>query len=199
MIRDEYIDDFVRTEQLSVETGAKILEVNFSCPNVGKEGLICNDTDMSSALLEAMKPARGNVPLLVKIGYFPKDAQKELETLLDAIHRFANGVVAINTIQAKVVDKSGSQVLPGSSVRIMSGICGVSIRWAGLEMAERIVAYRKKKGWKDFTVVGVGGVVSTDDYFEYMKRGVDAVQSATGAMWNPNLANEIQRSTALHV
>ncbi|MDP1722933.1 MAG: hypothetical protein Q8L37_07060 [Candidatus Gottesmanbacteria bacterium] len=197
MTSSQYIDDFARTAKLAKETGAPVLEVNFSCPNVGKEGLICNDVETSSTILEAMKPVRGNVPLLVKVGYIPADQQSMLEALLDAIHDHASGVVSINTIQAKVTNDGGQQILPGSPVRLYSGVCGGAIRWAGLEMAERIMAYKKRKGWKDFVVIGVGGVVSPDDYFAYMKLGVDAVQSATGAMWKPDLAIDIRRSGIL--
>lgn len=196
MDRDEYIEDFAKTCREARVIGVPVLEVNFSCPNFGKDGLICNDVVTSRDILAALRNAKGNTPLLVKIGYFFPKEQDSLEALLDAIHENADGVVAINTIQAKVTDARGNQVLPGSSVRLFSGICGVKIRWAGLEMAERIVAYKKKKGWKDFIVVGVGGVVSVDDYWEYMKRGVDAVQSATGSMWKPDLANEIRSSVA---
>lgn len=189
---DAYIRDFAKTCQIATATGAPILEVNFSCPNVGREGLICNDVETSRAILEELKTTKSNKPLLVKIGYFPSEQQELLEGLFDAIYDNADGVVAINTIQAKVTDKRGTQILPGNPVRLFSGICGAAIRWAGLEMAERIMAYKKKKGWKDFVVVGVGGVVTPNDYFEYMKRGVDAVQSATGAMWRPHLAMEIR-------
>lgn len=195
MSSDEYIDDFARTARLAKETGAPILEVNFSCPNVGKEGLICNDVDTSRAILEAMKPVRGNIPLLVKVGYFPTDQQPIFETLLEVIHDKADGVVAINTIQAKVTDDRGQQILPGSPVRLQSGVCGAAIRWAGLEMAERIMEYKKRKGWKDFVVIGVGGVTSATDYHQYINLGVNAVQSATGAMWKPDLANEIRSSS----
>lgn len=196
MDRDEYIEDFAKTCREAWETGAPVLEVNFSCPNFGKDGLICNDMVTSRDILEALRKAKGNTPLLVKIGYFPSEQRESLEALLDAIHENADGVVAINTIQAVVTDIQGRQILPGSPVRLLSGICGVKIQWAGLNMAERIVAYKRKNGWKDFVVVGVGGVVSVHDYWEYMKRGVDAVQSATGAMWKPNLANEIRTSAA---
>lgn len=193
MTFDEYVADFVHTARAAAATGAPVLEVNFSCPNVGKEGLICNDVETSAVLLEAMKPVVGNTPLLVKIGYFAPNAQSELEKLLDAIHLNAAGVVAINTIQATVVDKEGRQALPGSPVRMQSGICGAAIRWAGREMSERIIAYKRSKGWKDFTVVGVGGVVTPEDYFAYMQIGVDAVQAATGPMWQPDLAIRIRQ------
>jgi tRNA-dihydrouridine synthase len=35
-------------------------------------------------------------------------------------------------------------------------------------------------------------VTLAQDYFDYKKAGADAVMSATGAMWNPNLAHEIK-------
>ena len=44
-----------------------------------------------------------------------------------------------------------------------------------------------------FTIVGVGGVSSADDFKKYREAGADAVMSATGAMWNPMLAQEIKK------
>ena len=192
MTMDTYVDDFARTCQAAVATGAKVLEVNFSCPNVGKEGLICNDVETSRMILEALKKAKGTVPLLVKVGYFSKEQQGDLEKLLEAIYENAEGVVAINTITAKVVDQNGNQLLPGSAVRLVSGVCGAAMRWAGLEIVERIMQYKHSKGWKDFTGMGVGGVTFVEDYRADMKFGVDAVQSATGAMWKTQLAIDIR-------
>jgi dihydroorotate dehydrogenase (NAD+) catalytic subunit len=196
MSRDTYIDDFVRTATLAKETGAPILEVNFSCPNFGKEGLICNDLEMSSDILEALAKAKGNVPLLVKIGYFGESQRDGLNKLIDAIYEYADGVCAINTISAKVVNEQGEQALPGNPVRLSSGICGSTIAWAGLEMAEYLTSYRRTKAWKEFVVIGVGGVTKVEDYLAYMKLGVDAVQSATGAMWKPDLAIQVRNEVS---
>lgn len=190
----QYVEDFARTCKAAVETGARMLEVNFSCPNVGKEGLICNDVETSRNILEALKTVKGNVPLLVKIGYFAKDKEEDLEKLLQAIDQNAQGVAAINTIVAKVVNDNGEQLLPGSPVRLVSGVCGRAMRWAGLEMVERIATIKKAKNWKDLAIVGVGGVTTPDDYFHYMNLGADAVQSATGAMWKPHLAIDIRQA-----
>ena len=57
-------------------------------------------------------------------------------------------------------------------------------------MVEKLNKIREKENYK-FAIVGVGGVVTPDDYFEYRKAGADLVQSATGAMFNQNLALEI--------
>ncbi len=194
--REELIEDYARACRFTAESGAPILEVNVSCPNIGKGGMICHDVKTMNDISESLHTMKKNRPLLVKLGYFHISLQDALEKILESIHRFADGVVAINTIQARVINYRGKQELTGDALRLVSGICGAPIRWAGLEMAERIVAYKKKKGWHDFVVVGVGGVVSVDDYWEYMKRGVDAVQSATGAMWKPDLVNEIRTSVS---
>ena len=105
-----------------------------------------------------------------------------------------DGISAINTISAEIVDAQGKQALPGEG-RLRSGVCGNAIRWAGLEMTRRLVALRAELGQR-FAVLGVGGVGSVDDYEEYREAGADAVMSATGAMWNPRLAQEIKQATA---
>lgn len=192
--RQDFIEDFAACCRFARKANPHILEVNLSCPNFGAEGLVCNDLTMSGDVLEALAKAKGNTPLLVKVGYFPKNKQKDMEKLLALIHRYSEGVVGINTISAKVVDKNGNQALPGSSVRLHSGICGAAIRWAGLDFAKRAVAFRRKNGWKDFVIVGVGGVTKPIHFREYMKLGVNAVLSVTGAMWRPTLAIDIRKS-----
>ena len=58
-------------------------------------------------------------------------------------------------------------------------------------MEERLVRLRDEMGL-GFAVVGVGGVSSAADYKAYRAAGADAVMSATGAMWNPRLAQQIK-------
>ena len=43
--------------------------------------------------------------------------------------------------------------------------------------------------------------MKSEDYFEYIASGAESVMSATGAMWNPYLAQEIKKSknTALGI
>lgn len=185
----EFVQDFADAAKQSIHTGAKILEVNLSCPNIGNEGLVCYNIAQSTKVLAAIRNVIGNTPLIVKVGYFQDD--RELGKIAEAVGEYANGIAAINTIAAPVVDKTGKQALPGSPVRLKSGICGASIKWAGVEMVTRLQKIRDKKKL-NFTIVGVGGVTKSEDYFEYIKSGADAVMSATGAMWNPYLAQEIK-------
>lgn len=183
----EFIKDFAKAARLSAETGAKILEANLSCPNIGNEGLVCYNLDVTEAICQAVRKAIGNLPLVLKIGYFKDESQ--LEKLAQIADKYSQGIAAINTLQVEVVDEKGKQALPGKS-RIKSGVCGASIKWAGLEMVERLKRIRGNHHYS-YEISGVGGVMTVSDYFDYRKAGADLVQSATGAMWDPFLAYKI--------
>lgn len=187
---DAFVDDFVLAARLVKETGAKILEVNFSCPNEGTAHLMCFDIPMVRRVSEAIKNEIGSTPLVIKIAYY--EDQAALKKLIQDIGNIVDGISAINTIGSAVRDKNGEQALPGEG-RLVSGVCGEAIKWAGLDMTGRLKNLRDELGMK-FAIVGVGGVSSADDFKKYREAGADAVMSATGAMWNPYLAQEIKES-----
>jgi dihydroorotate dehydrogenase len=184
----QFIDDYILAAKLAYETGVKVLEVNLSCPNIGNEGLVCYNIPVTTEVLKGIRKVIGNVPLVVKIGYYQSD--EELEKIARIVNEYANDIAAINTLQATVVDKKGNPALPGKN-RLKSGVCGTAIQWAGLEMVRRLRAIRAKNNFS-FSITGVGGVTTAEDYFEYKKAGADCIMSATGAMWNPLLAKEIK-------
>ncbi|OGI27463.1 MAG: hypothetical protein A2359_05000 [Candidatus Moranbacteria bacterium RIFOXYB1_FULL_43_19] len=184
-----FVSDFVLAARLVKETGAKILEVNFSCPNEGTAHLLCFDIPMVRRVSEAIKNEIGDTPLVIKIAYY--EDQKALKKLVQDVGNIVDGISAINTIGSAVRTKSGEQALPGEG-RLVSGVCGEAIKWAGLEMTERLAKLREELGMK-FAIVGVGGVSSVEDFKKYRAAGADAVMSATGAMWNPLLARGIKK------
>lgn len=185
-----YIADFILGARLLKETGVKIIEVNLSCPNEGTAALLCFDFARTRAIVEAIKNELGSLPLVTKIAYFKDDIT--LRLLLQSIGNIVDGISAINTISAEIVDEQGQQALPGEG-RLRSGVCGHSIKWAGLEMSRRLAALREEMQLR-FAIVGVGGVGSPADFADYRAAGADAVMSATAAMWNPLLAHEIKRA-----
>jgi dihydroorotate dehydrogenase len=186
--QQEFIDDFILAGKLANETGAKVVEANLSCPNIGDEGLVCYNLEVTEKVVKGIRKVIGDTPLVLKVGYYKNDA--DLETLARIAQEYAHDVAGINTLQATVVDGKGEPALPGPN-RLKSGICGRGIKWAGLDFVKRLKKTRDKKGYK-FSITGVGGVTSPKDYFEYKEAGADVVMSATGAMWNPDLAQEIK-------
>ena len=190
---DAYIQDFVLAARFVQETGVKVLEANLSCPNEGTGHLLCYDTQRSKTILAAIKNAIGDLPLCIKIGYFKEQAQ--LTRFVSAVGDLVQGISAINTIPAKIVDKHGQPALPGAG-RERSGVCGHPIKWAGLAMVQQLAVLRLQLDLS-FTIIGVGGVTIPENYQEYRDAGADLVMSATGAMWRSGLAQEIKNTNNL--
>ena len=188
--QEEFIDDYILAARLARETGAKVLETNLSCPNIGNEGLVCYNLDVTERVTKGIRAVIGDTPLILKIGYYKDDAP--LERLAEIAQYYSAGISGINTLQAEIRNAEGEQALPGSPARLRSGVCGIGIKWAGLETVKRLKAIRDKRGFT-FSIEGVGGVLSSADYREYREAGADSVMSATGAMWNPHLAQEIKQ------
>ncbi len=188
---EAYLEDFKTVAKLLKETGVKIVELNLSCPNEGVANLLCFDYKRSIIVTNAVKNELGNIPLIIKIAYFSDKTL--LQNLVKGVGKTVQGISAINTIPAKIYkDKNHEiQALPGEN-RLWSGTCGHGIKWAGLEMVKALKKIKEKDSFT-FSIDGVGGVVAAEDYFEYKKAGADAVFSATGAMWNPLLAQEIKK------
>lgn len=184
----EFVADYALAAKLAYETGAKILEVNLSCPNIGNEGLVCYDFGITAKICEAIRAEIGETPLVLKVGYYKNE--EDVKKLAKLAQKYAQAIAAINTIPAEIVDENGKQALPGTG-RVKSGVCGASIRWAGLEMTRKLKKVRDATG-RNFKIIGVGGIMKTEDFFDYRSAGADAVMSATGAMWNPYLAREIK-------
>lgn len=205
MSGDDYIADHVTTARLVCETGAQLMEMNTSCPNEGHNRLLCHDPHLVGRITAAVKDEIGDRPLIVKLAYIPptgveggwsaerhvtEDAALELMVRETVGRGSVQAFSTINTISARLVDAHGGQALPGAG-RERSGVCGSAIRGAGLDMVRRLAAVRARLGL-DFAIIGVGGVVSPDNYQAYREAGADAVMSATGAMWDARLAQRIK-------
>ncbi|MFQ0996311.1 dihydroorotate oxidase [Gilliamella sp. CG25] len=181
--------DYALAAKLVRETNAPILEANLSCPNEGASKLLCFDVDKVERIVNEIKNAVPDRPLILKLAYFPDD--EKIISLLTKVGSIIDGLSAINTLSAKPVNANGQPALGEN--RKEGGICGDAIRWAGLDMVSRLDKYRQQMDLK-FTIIGVGGVSNSEHYHQFIKNGADAVMSATGAMWNPLLAIEIKKS-----
>ncbi len=190
--QEDYYDDFAKTAGLAIKAGVKAIEINLSCPNVASEGVLCYNHDAVVSVSQKTKAAIGDIPLIAKIGYFGPGQQEILERIVIDTAPYVNAFSAINTIPAAIVDEQGNQLLPGEG-RLKSGMCGASIKWAGLDMVKRLDALRKKHNL-EFEIIGIGGIMAPTDFQDYRQAGADVVQSVTAAMWNDQLAAEIKSS-----
>ncbi len=177
-------DDFAHTAALAKAAGARVIEANFSCPNVASaEGELFRDARTSASIVRKIKERIGDTPLIIKIGALPED---RLAAVIEACLPFIDGVAAINTVPLSIVDADGRQALPGNG-RLKSGVCGAAIAGVATEMTARLLTIRDRLK-ATFAVVSVGGVMTEGDIDHRLAMGADLVMSATAAMWDPLLA-----------
>ena len=190
------VEDYVKVALMAKSAGADIVEANYSCPNVHGDpmGEIYKAATISGRISRAVKTALGDTPFFVKIGYL---AKPELRAFIAANAQWIDGIVAINTITAPVINERGTATfLPNLSfsppiVRETAGISGWAIKARAQEVARNLVELRPKV-LRDFkkrlVILGLGGVLTAQDVYDYLDTiGVDAVESCTGAFLNPLL------------
>ena len=183
--RSRLADDYADAAAMAVEAGAQMIEINLSCPNViGREGALFGDPEASSEVSKLVKKRIGAIPLLIKIGYISDITALQEVVAANAPH--VQGIASVNTLSFEIVKPDASPALPGKG-RLRSGVCGAAIKTCAMKQAARLVDLRQKEDY-GFVVVGVGGAMTAGDINGYFNLGVDAVMSATGAMWDPYLA-----------
>ncbi len=189
------VNDYARAARMAKECGAQAIELNLSCPNTIQDGkvkvdMIGSQPEATAAVVQAVRAAIGNeIRLVIKLHYMPLE---QLESVLAASHRFVDGVAGINTLQVEIRSPAVEPVFPG---RDKAGLSGVAIRDLGLEFAANalIIRDRLSRTEDDFSIIAMGGVMNADDVERYRSLGVSAVQTATAAFFNADLAAEVAR------
>lgn len=179
------LDEYVRCALLAKEWGAKILEVNYSCPNVSsKEGSLYMDPESVYTFTKTIVQAIKETPLVIKVGAFTDKKLME-QVLVAAAKAGARAVCGINTISMRVVNEQGIPTL--SANRASCGICGNPIREAALEFTRqgREIIDRFKLG---LTLMTTGGAVLPEHLTDFLNSGADIAMTATGMMWDPYIA-----------
>lgn len=183
-------EDFAWIAAFAKESGAQIVEANFSCPNVGdKKGILWQDAQSVYEVTRAMTKVLGDTPLLLKVGVLsggdlPSDRILE-ELLLSAAKGGARGICGINTVSMTVCNESGEFAL--GPERPTSGVCGASIRSVALNWTRKVRNALNRLSLP-LSLVSCGGAMTADHFQDFLSAGADIASSATGMMWDPYLA-----------
>ncbi|KAG2447891.1 hypothetical protein HYH02_007345 [Chlamydomonas schloesseri] len=212
-----FTDDLVAAAAVAVDAGATCLEVNLSCPNVGRSHVALyadapavEDTvrQLRAALAERQQQRQrasvdggggggaadgdGVPPIALKVGAYA-DADSLRRVAQSAAAAGAAALSGINGLSRRVelpAALGGGPALGGD--RPTSGVCGDPIRAAGLEFvatARQVIAADSLP----LQIIGVGGVTRAEHALDYLRAGADVVQAATGFMWCPDLGLDFQR------
>ena len=180
-----FVDDFVNTALFAKSCGAKIIEANFSCPNVvSKEGSLFLDPKLAYDMAKALTAALKGTPLIIKVGAYQNlDLMRKMFIALSKAGVAA--VSGINTVSMQVVDDHGNPAL--GPTRLKSGICGRAIFNVAQDFIRngRSIIDSEKL---DLTLIGVGGVTTSNDFHTFDECGADFMQCATAMMWDPYIA-----------
>lgn len=180
-----FLEDFVKAALLAKEAGAKIIEANFSCPNVDKsEGCLYMSPSTVAELGKALVKAIDPIPLIIKVGVFSIEQQMR-DVFCAAAKAGIRAISGINTISMAVVDSHGQPALGAS--RQTSGICGGPIRQVAIQFMQQAAQINQQEKL-DLTLIGVGGITLPEHFDQFFKAGADIAMSATGMMWDPYLA-----------
>jgi len=150
------------------------------------------NVELSFQITKAVVSVAGSVPVIVKVGLFVN--LEAMRTFLIAIAcAGARGVVGINTIPARVLNDDGQPYF--GSLREISGISGAPIFdrvCAWVRDAAQINAQEKL----NLTIFGAGGITQPEQFDVFLNHGADVALTATGALWDPYLADKYhQRNT----
>jgi len=188
---EDFVQDFVLAARIAKEAGAKIIEADFSCPNVAsKEGSIHLDPQAVSIITKAIAQEIGEIPLVIKLGVVRE--KERLRQVMEAGARAgARAVCGINTVSKEVVKADGTAAL--GPTRLRAGVCGGPIRAQALQFLKDAVAVNREQKL-DLTLMLTGGAVLPEHFDLFFEAGADVAMSAIGMMFDPYLATKYHRN-----
>jgi dihydroorotate dehydrogenase (NAD+) catalytic subunit len=155
--------------------GVAGLELNISCPNVGKGGLqFAIDAEAAGAVTKAVRRAT-DLPLLVKLSPNVADVRPIARAVAAA---GADALTAINTLSGIAVSRDRTRPLLGN---VFGGLSGPAIKPVALRVVYEVCQV------VDIPVVAIGGVVELGDVLDFLAVGAVAVQVGTAIFADPTL------------
>jgi dihydroorotate dehydrogenase (NAD+) catalytic subunit len=179
-VAGETTGEYATVAERLAAAGADALEVNLSCPNVGRGGLhFGGDPETAAAVTQAVRQVAGNLPVFVKLGVMGADVVKVAGAVAAA---GASGVSLINTLPGLAVDWRRRRPILGN---ITGGLSGPAIKPVALWAVWRVYAATR------LPIIGMGGIMSAADALEFIVCGATAVAAGTGNFVNPRLTVEL--------
>lgn len=186
---DQLARDFVRVAAQAAETGAEVIELNLSCPNLltstGVQPPLCHDLALTRRIVGEVRRALPDLPLVAKLSYLKRDG---LAPLVQGIGSMVQGIAGINALQLPVMRRNEPS-MPTFPERREAGVSGIAIRNHALDFVRNLCSLRDE-GRYTFDVIAMGGVTSPDSFRQLKSAGATAVQSASGVFTNPLLASD---------
>lgn len=174
------IDDYLTVvEGLEPHPGIDAYELNLSCPNVDKGGLVFGrDPAMMAELTERVREATERslwvklTPNVTDIGEMARAAEGGGADAVSLVNTFVGMVIDVETRRPVLHNRTG-------------GLSGPAIRPLAIAMVDQVRRAVK------IPIVGIGGIVEARDVVEFLLAGARAVQIGTANYNDPAIASKV--------
>jgi len=174
------VNEYVKvTERLSRKRGIDALEVNISCPNVNAGGIEIGAHPKQALKTIAMVKRASSFPVIAKLSPNVTDIAVIARAVEDA---GADAVSLINTVVGMVMDV---QIKKPALSNLTGGLSGPAIRPIAVAAVYRVVRS------VEIPVIGIGGIMNTEDALQFLLAGAKAIQIGTANFINPKAPLEV--------
>jgi dihydroorotate dehydrogenase (NAD+) catalytic subunit len=174
------INEYVKLSKALDNAGVDAIELNVSCPNVKKGGMIFG-TD-KKALAGLIAKVRQSVHKAILITKLSPNVSNIQEFSRIAEDTGSDALSLINTIPAIAID---IETRKPKLANITGGLSGPAIK----PIAVRMV-WEASKAVK-IPVIGIGGIINAEDAIEFILAGATAIEVGTANFVNPKATTEI--------
>jgi dihydroorotate dehydrogenase (NAD+) catalytic subunit len=172
----EYVELARRFDDVAGISG---LEMNISCPNIKKCGIVFGtDPKMAYQLVQAVRKSTA-LTLIVKLSPNVTDIASMAKSAEDG---GADAVSLVNTFRAMAVNIHTKKPELGNTI---GGLSGPAIKPIALRMVWEVGQKVK------IPVIGMGGIMDANDAIEFILVGASAIQIGTANLVNPKTGIEV--------
>ena len=174
------INEYVKLSKALDNAGVDAIELNVSCPNVKKGGMIFGtDKKALAGLIAKVRQSVNKAILITKLSPNVSNIQEFSRIAEDA---GSDALSLINTIPAIAID---IETRKPKLANITGGLSGPAIK----PIAVRMV-WEASKAVK-IPVIGIGGIINAEDAIEFILAGATAIEVGTANFVNPKATTEI--------
>jgi len=176
---EEYVELAGRLGEVSKEIGVAGLEVNISCPNVKKGGMVWGtDAKATYKIINSIRKTT-SLPLIVKL----TPNVTNIKIIAQAAEEAgADALSLVNTLVGMAVDIDSRKP---KLANISGGLSGPAVKPVALWLVWQVFQS------VNIPVIGIGGIIKVEDALEFIIAGARAIEIGTANFVNPGVTIEI--------
>ena len=172
------------TEKFNAVSGVSAIELNLSCPNLGKKVLAAQDPMAAYRIVKAVKKI-SRYPVIAKLSPNVTDVTMIARAAAEA---GADALSLINTLLALAVDAATWRPRIAT---VTGGLSGPAVKPVALRMVLQV-----RRALPKMPIIGLGGIMTAEDAAEFLLCGASAVQIGTANYVDPKTSLTIVQGLA---